>query len=310
MIIEEKIKENKVEKKQNINKKELTQSLIQYLFFPRIIMSKDDALFVQKLINLLIIYKGDTINTIDILNKIPKFLLKVIICVTESEAENIGLFLNSFLNDIQSYQDEKFWEKNCKNNNSFSRKLEEIEIVELKDFKTLFNGVISNLISSIEKMLENEKENSNIRNIIIMMDKIPIIPPTKEKADSLCKVLSEIQKKNKNFIILESYNNKLKTKFKLEEKNNNENSKKENNSEFRRDKSQLSKKSDGKIHDKEHRRRDKSRERTKDRDNDRYRDREKDREKDRDKDRSRERSRDKSRDREKRSKYDKIKRNK
>ena len=310
MVIEEKITENKVEKKQIINRKELTQSLIQYLFFPRIIMSKEDALFVQKLINLLIIYKGETVNTIDILNKIPKFLLKAIICVTESEAENIGLFLNSFLNDIQSYQDEKFWEKNCKNNNSFSRKLEEIEIVELKDFKTLFNGVISNLISSIEKMLENEKENSNIRNIIIMMDKIPIIPPTKEKADSLCKVLSEIQKKNKNFIILESYNNKLKTKFKLDEKSNNENLKKENNSEFRRDKSQVSKKSDGKLHDKEYRRRDKSRERTKDRENDRYRDREKDREKDRDKDRSRERSRDKSRDREKRSKYDKIKRNK
>ena len=60
-------------------------------------MSKDDALYVQKLINLLIINKGDTINTIDMMMKIPKFLLKAILCVTECEAENIGLFLNSFL---------------------------------------------------------------------------------------------------------------------------------------------------------------------------------------------------------------------
>ena len=301
------IEEPKNEKK--INKKELTQNLIQYLFFPRIILSKDDALFVQKLINLLIIYKGDTINTIDILNKIPKYLLKLIICVTESEAENIGLFLNSFLNEIQNYQDEKFWEKNCKNNISFSRKLEEVEIVELKDFKTLFNGVISNLTISIEKMIENEKDNSNIRNIIIMINKIPIIP-TKEKAESLYKVLLEIQKKNKDFIILESYSNELKNKFKLDMDKNNENSKKEginnmkdnNIGESKRDKSLTSKKSEGRNHEKDHRRRDKSRDRTKDRDIDKYRDREKDR--------SREKSRDRSRDREKRSKYDKSKRNK
>ena len=99
------IEEKNIEK---INKKELTQRLIQYLFYPRIIMSKDDALYVQKFINLLIINKGDTINTIDIMNKIPKYLLKAILCVTEIEAGNIGLFLNSFLNDIQNFQDEEF----------------------------------------------------------------------------------------------------------------------------------------------------------------------------------------------------------
>ena len=305
------IEEQKNEKK--INKKELTQNLIQYLFFPRIILSKDDALFVQKIINLLIIYKGDSINTIDILNKIPKYLLKLILCVTESEAENIGLFLNSFLYEIQNYQDEKFWEKNCKNNISFSRKLEEVEIVELKDFKTLFNGVIANLTNSIERMIENEKDNSNIRNIIIMINKIPIIPPTKEKADSLYKVLMEIQKKNKDFVLLESYSNELKNKFKLDMDKNNDNSKKDgqinvkdnnNSGESRRDRSPTSKKSDGKNQDKDRRRRDKSRDRGKDREIEKYRDR------DKDKDRSREKSRDRSRDREKRSKYDKYDKNK
>ena len=128
-----------------------------------------------------------------------------LLCVTESEAENIGIFLNSFLNSIQNYQNQEFWDKNCKNNYSFSRKLEEIDIVELKDFATLFNEVIKNLTNSIEKMVENEKDNLNIRNIIIMINKIPIIPPSKEKAESLYKVLSLIQKKNQNqsFVLLE-----------------------------------------------------------------------------------------------------------
>ena len=61
--------------------------------------------------------------------------------------------------------------------------------------------MIKNLTNSIEKMIENEKENLNIRNIIIMINKIPIIPPSKEKAESLYKVLSLIQKKKSKSII-------------------------------------------------------------------------------------------------------------
>ena len=326
------IDEKNNEKKNIINKKELTQNLIQYLFFPRIIISKDDALYVQKLIDLLIIYKGDTINTIDILNKIPKFLLKALLCITESEAENIGIFLNSFLNNIQNYQNLDFWDKNCKNNFSFSRKLEEIDIVELNDFKTLFNEVIKNLTNSIEKMIENEKDNLNIRNIIIMINKIPIIPPSKEKAESLYKVLSLIQKKNQSqsFVLLESYKNELKKKFKLEfENNQNSKSENSNNSEIttnnggKRDKSVTSKKSEGKFQERRRKererdrqnrdleRRDKDREKDKSRDRsrDRSRDKSRDKSKDRSRDRSRERSKDKDRGKKEDKNYDKRYRN-
>ena len=275
MDLEEKDKEKKIDKKNMINKKELTQSLIQYLFYPRIIISKGDALYVQKLINLLIIYKGDTINTIDIMNKIPKFLLKEILCVTECEAENIGIFLNSFLNDIKSFQSEQFWDKNCKHNISFSRKLEEISIVELKDFKYAFDELIKNLTNSIETMLRNEKDYLNIRNIIIMLSKMPkIIPPTKEKARSLLTVLTEIYKTNQDFILLQSYINELQTNFKSKPDNDNND---DNHAHHKRDKSH-SRKSENKKRDRE-----RSRERSKD--GEKSRDRDRDRDKNRDKDR-------------------------
>ena len=275
MDLEEKDKEKKIDKKNMINKKELTQSLIQYLFYPRIIISKGDALYVQKLINLLIIYKGDTINTIDIMNKIPKFLLKEILCVTECEAENIGIFLNSFLNDIKSFQNEQFWDKNCKHNISFSRKLEEISIVELKDFKYAFDALIKNLTNSIETMLRNEKDYLNIRNIIIMLSKMPkIIPPTKEKARSLLTVLTEIYKTNQDFILLQSYINELQTNFKSKPDNDNND---DNHAHHKRDKSH-SRKSENKKRDRE-----RSRERSKD--GEKSRDRDRDRDKNRDKDR-------------------------
>ena len=293
-----------------LNRNELTKNLFQYLFYPRILISKDDALYVQKIIDLLILSEGNTINTIDIMNKIPKYLLKVIICVTESEAENIGLFLNSFLNMLQNYQEEKFWEEKCKNNISFSRKLEEVVLVELKDFKNAFNEVLKKLTNSIEKMIENEKEQSIIRNIIIMINKIPLIPPNKETADSFFKVLLDIHKKNSKFILLESYIKFIDKKFELDIKNKNNENIKENENDKKnkskekekekdnnndkvdhihnnvrrdRDKSHNSKKSLGKFHnDKDHRKRDRIR--TRDRDMERSKDRQKERSRDKDKD--------------------------
>ena len=312
MIIEE--KENNIENKSLpvlpiltpiINKNELTKNLFQYLFYPRILLSKEDALYVQKIIDILILSPGNTINTIDIMNKIPKFLLKVIICVTESEAENIGLFLNAFLNMIQNYQEEKIWEEKCKKNISFSRKLEDVVLVELKDFKNAFNEVLKKLTNSIEKMIENEKEISNIRNIIIMINKTSILPPTKDVASSFFKILSGIKEKYPKFILLESYINVLAKKFKLDvdEKNDNNNdiniddNKKDkdinnnndrnnynrNNIKRDRDRSHASKKSLGRNHERDHRRRDR----------DRSRNRDMEKSKDRVKERSRDRERDK-----------------
>ena len=83
----------------------------------------------------------------------------------------------------------KWWllGKNYKNNIYFIIKLEEIDRSELKDFKKAFNKVIKDNISSIEKIIENGKENFKMINIS------PIIPPSKEKAEYLFKVLSSIQ---------------------------------------------------------------------------------------------------------------------
>ena len=275
-----------------INRNELTKNLFQYLFYPRILLGKEDALYVQKIIDLLILSPGNTINTLDIMIKIPKFLQKAIICVTESEAENIGLFLNAFLNMIQNYQEEKFWEEKCKKNPSFSRKLEEIVMVELKDFKNAFNDVLKNLTNSIEEMFKKEKELSNIRNIITMINRIPLIPPNKEAANSFYKVLLDIHEKNPNFILLESYINVLVNNFKLEikikangkTKENDNNEKEDNyqpNNGIKRDKSQLSKRSLGKNLDKDRRRREQIR--TRDRDMERSKERRRERSRDKDK---------------------------
>lgn len=51
-------------------------------------------------------------NTIDIMNKISKFLLKVILYVTESEGENILVF--SLMLFLTSFKKKNIWKKNEK----------------------------------------------------------------------------------------------------------------------------------------------------------------------------------------------------
>ena len=195
-------------------------------------------------------------------------------------------------------------------NISFSRKLDEVVLVELKDFKNAFNEVLKKLTNSIEKMMENEKELSNIRNIIVMINKIPLIPPNKESANSFYKVLSDIHQKNPKFILLESYMNVLVNKFKLDndekknesendidnnkkdkEKMNNKDNNNINNKQNRykrdgnrdRDKSHESKRSLKRFHDKDRRRRDKDRNRDMEKSKERQKERSRDRERERDK---------------------------
>ena len=135
-----------------------------------------------------------------------------------------------------------------------------------------------------------------------MINKIPLIPPTKDSANSFFKVLKIIHEKNPKFILLESYIKVLYKKFDLDvkekyDKNENDENKKDKDKDnnltndkishfhgnSKREKSHGSKKSLGKYHnDKDHRRREKIR--TRDREMDKSKDRQRERSRDRDKD--------------------------
>jgi hypothetical protein len=73
--------------------------------------------------------------------------------VTEYEAQNIGIFLNEFLKSVSNWLEEKVWEKECKNNNCFSRNLETTSSnnsVNLLDFKKVNNFLLSKKTNFVE----------------------------------------------------------------------------------------------------------------------------------------------------------------
>jgi hypothetical protein len=98
------------------SKREISKYLIQYCLYPRLIISKVDAIYAAKMLILLINLKIQNLNLFDIMQKLVKFLIPCMICLSESEAQNLGVFLLELLKQIKIWQDETVWETVFLNN--------------------------------------------------------------------------------------------------------------------------------------------------------------------------------------------------
>ena len=200
------------------NKKDLPIYLLQYLFYPRLIQSKNDAIYSVKFLTLLLSLKIPMLNILDIIMKITKFLLPSILCVTEYEGGNIGIFLNEFLKTIKSYLEPKFWDENCKNNPSFSRSLEKNEIVSYEDFKKKFDSILTQMSKAFRDIFIVNEDYMNIRNAVIVLSLlIKLIPNKKENANELINSISncydKFKDKYEDSIIIERYRGILVNNF-------------------------------------------------------------------------------------------------
>ncbi len=92
------------------SKRDISRYLIQYCLYPRLIISKVDAIYAAKMLILLINLKIQNLNLFDIMQKLVKFLIPCMICLSESEAQNLGVFLLELLKQIKIWQDETVWE--------------------------------------------------------------------------------------------------------------------------------------------------------------------------------------------------------
>jgi len=95
------------------NRCQISRFLIQYCLYPRLIFSKVEAFYVAKMMVLLIDLKIQNINVFDIWQRMIKYLLPCIFCLTEFESQNLGIFLLEFLKEVKIWQDEAIW-KNVK----------------------------------------------------------------------------------------------------------------------------------------------------------------------------------------------------
>ncbi len=105
-----------------------------------------------QLINL----KIQNINVFDIMQKMIKFILPSILCVSEFEAQNIGIFLLEFLKIVNYWQDEKVWAEECFTNPCFSRNLDTASSVDLHDFKKVNICLLSKMNSTFHSIFNSD----------------------------------------------------------------------------------------------------------------------------------------------------------
>ena len=197
---------------QKQNKSNLPPYLIQYLLYPRLIRSKHDSLFTVKLLCQLLMLKLPMLNVFDLIQKLYKYILPSILCVTEHEAENIGIFLNELLKTSNTWHEESYWNENCKDNPSFSRKLDTIEIVEYHSSKEAFNGIMSQMVKFFVNIFKSNNEYMNIRNAMSVLRMITVLPASKESTQDLIEALDVAFGKFKEYggaVLLESYRGML-----------------------------------------------------------------------------------------------------
>jgi len=92
------------------NRREISRYLIQYCLYPRLILSKVEALYSAKMLILMINLRIPNFNVFDIMRKMIIFIVPCILCVTEFEANNIAIFLLDILRTVKYWQDDTVWE--------------------------------------------------------------------------------------------------------------------------------------------------------------------------------------------------------
>lgn len=179
------------------NKKDISKYLIQYMFFPRLIFSKLDAIYTAKFIYLLVKSHVLNINVLDFIQKMLKILIPSLLSLSYYEATNLGIFLNEFFNQIFTWQHDSTWEAECANNSCFIRNFENHTQIKLFDFKDAIKFVLIKLIENFKNFLLLEEYTSCLNTLIILNSIFDIFPSTKESALDLEKTVVKVKEKMK-----------------------------------------------------------------------------------------------------------------
>lgn len=125
------------------NKNGLFKYLFMYCFFPRLKFSKLDAIYTAKFICLMLKSSVEYFRVFDLMQKITKMVIPSLVCLSEYEVENLGVFLYELFNQINKWSEEKCFESECYGNVCFAKDVKEKSSSNNDSFNGV-NGVNSN----------------------------------------------------------------------------------------------------------------------------------------------------------------------
>lgn len=168
--------------------------IIQYCLYKRIINSKQDAVYCAHFLILLISIKDlPNFSVLDILTRIVKMLFSSMCSLSELENSNLSLFLQVFLNKINSWKNKKIYDLECNNNLSFVKDYNINNKINYESISELVNFIFQKLIDTLKNNLLT-KQYIPVKNTIYILNcNINLILTSKETAESIKNMLVNIQ---------------------------------------------------------------------------------------------------------------------
>jgi len=114
--------------------KVVADNFVQVCMFPRIILSAKDALFTFHFFKLLASLEIPNFQLLYMLSSILKYIVPVMHCCSETEAESLGIFFAEIFKLLEHWSKRVNWRKECATNLSFARKFKSDECISFEEF--------------------------------------------------------------------------------------------------------------------------------------------------------------------------------
>lgn len=177
---------------------------IQYCMYPRLMFSPRDAIYVVKFIVLLVKLRTPYFNVIGLIGNLLKEILPCILCCTEKESHNLGIFLLELFKTLKHWQIKSNWEKECDKTPAFDKNIVKTnkDTISLKEFDSVIKTFNRKILSIVKICLK--RDYMAARNAITMLQKLSHVYPTSKD------IITELEEKL-NIMIKECEQDDLKT---------------------------------------------------------------------------------------------------
>ncbi|CAI2362951.1 unnamed protein product [Moneuplotes crassus] len=182
--------------------------VIQYLIHPRMVFSPRDAIYVIKFMVLLTKLKTPYFNLIGLIGFLLKETLPYILCCTEKESHNFGLFFLELYKTLNHWQIREIWDKECYKTPGFYKKIVKDEsnkeedkdnkensdkprpeIMSYNEFLKVHNTLGKKILDIVKICLK--RDYMAARNAIVMLKKLETVYPTEKNSIDKIKNMME-----------------------------------------------------------------------------------------------------------------------
>eukprot|EP00345_Euplotes_harpa_P014967 CAMPEP_0168347936 /NCGR_PEP_ID=MMETSP0213-20121227/19364_1 /TAXON_ID=151035 /ORGANISM="Euplotes harpa, Strain FSP1.4" /LENGTH=206 /DNA_ID=CAMNT_0008357275 /DNA_START=619 /DNA_END=1239 /DNA_ORIENTATION=+ len=139
--------------------------IIQYCIYPRLMFSPRDAIYVIKFSVLLLKLRTPYFNFVGLIGYLLKEILPCILCCTEKESHNFGIFFLELFKILKHWQNKTNWEKECDKTPGFDINIVKVskKTISLKDLDSIIKTLNKRILNVVKICLKRDSSQRSWR---------------------------------------------------------------------------------------------------------------------------------------------------